>query len=243
MENNRQEIDLNFLNEQGELLPLDTLQKQLEEIYNQIKENACNESSVLEHFANQECQINADEVLETFSFLNRSLYLCIEITHEHAIAFSDAIKFWNEMDNLDNIPIEERDPIKIYIDSPGGDLDATFSIIDSITLSKTPIMTITIGSGDSGGFFIGIVGHKRIGYPHSSYLFHEGCCANEGDAHKYIQFTEFYKKKLSMLKKLVLNNTKLSENDYEESRKDDLWLTAEEALKYGIIDEIATELI
>lgn len=243
MENNRQEIDLNFLNEQGELLPLDILQKQLEEIYNQIKENACNESSVLEHFVNQECQINADEVLETFSFLNRSLYLCTEITHEHAIAFSDAIKFWNEMDNLDNISIEERDPIKIYIDSPGGDLDATFSIIDSITLSKTPITTITIGSGDSGGFFIGIVGHKRIGYPHSSYLFHEGCCANEGDAHKYIQFTEFYKKKLSMLKKLVLNNTKLSENDYEESRKDDLWLTADEALKYGIIDEIATELI
>ena len=134
MENNRQEIDLNFLNEQGELLPLDILQKQLEEIYNQIKGNACNESSVLEHFVNQECQINADEVLETFSFLNRSLYLCTEITHEHAIAFSDAIKFWNEMDNLDNIPIEERDPIKIYIDSPGGDLDATFSIIDSITL-------------------------------------------------------------------------------------------------------------
>ena len=72
MENNRQEIDLNFLNEQGKLLPLDILQKQLEEIYNQIKENACNESSVLEHFVNQECQINADEVLETFSFLNRS---------------------------------------------------------------------------------------------------------------------------------------------------------------------------
>ena len=36
MENNRQEIDLNFLNEQGALLPLDILQKQLEEIYNQI---------------------------------------------------------------------------------------------------------------------------------------------------------------------------------------------------------------
>lgn len=243
MENNKQEIDLDFLNEQGELLPLNTLQKRLEEIYNQIKETSDNGPSILEHFINKEHQINTDEVLETFSFLNRSLYLCTEITHEHAIAFSDAIRFWNEIDNLDNIPIKEREPIKIYIDSPGGDLDATFSIIDSITLSKTPITTITIGSGDSGGFFIGIAGHKRIGYPHSSYLFHEGCCAHSGDAHKYIQFTDFYKKKLSMLKQLVLNNTKFNEDDYEKSRKDDLWLTAEEALKYGVIDEITNELI
>lgn len=243
MNNEKQEFNLNFLNEKGELLPLEILQEQLTKIYCQVKENTVSENSVLDSFIDPEFQVHSEEVIETFSFLTRSLHLCSEITHEHAIAFSDAIKFWNEVDNLDEIPIEERKPIKIYIDSPGGDLDATFSIIDSITLSKTPVNTITIGSGNSGGFFIGIVGHKRIGYPHSSYLFHEGYCENNGDAHKYIQFTEFYKKKLSMLKDLVRKNTKLTSEDYEKYKKDDLWLTADEALKYGIIDEIATELI
>lgn len=245
IDNQSQETILNFFDEQGNLTPLEELKDKLEQIYVQVQDN--NESdlpSALEAFINSENSINSEEAIETFSFLDRSLYLYSEIAHEHATVFSERIKFWNEIDNLDNIPIEERKPIKIYIDSPGGDLDATFSIIDAISLSKTPVWTITFGSGWSGGFFIGISGHKRFGYPHSSYLFHEGSAGEGGtDAHKFLQGAKFYERKLKMLKEITLKQTNITENIYEKHKKDDLWLTAEEALNLSVIDEISNELI
>lgn len=246
-----EEKSLTILDENGKIIPYEEFEAQFKEFYNEAKEaiegeekhNCLCEDSTLSTFTEPETQINSEDVLNTFSFIDRTLYLTTEITHEHAIAFSDVIRFWNYIDRLDNIPEDERIPIKIYIDTPGGDLDATFSIIDSIKLSKTPVWTITIGSGFSGGFFIGIVGDKRIGYPNSSYLFHEGSCQSGGDAHKYLQFGKFYETRLSYLKNIVLDNTKITSDEYKKHRKDDLYLDANTAVKYGVIDEIATELI
>lgn len=235
---------LRFFDEQGMPIPFEEIQSQIKETYDAVMATSkqIDEVKITDLF-NPECQVDTEAVLDSFSFLDRSLYLCSEITHEHAVSFSDAIRFWNTIDDENEIPEEERQPIKIYIDSPGGDLDATFSIIDSVLLSKTPVWTIVIGSADSGGFFINICGHKRFGYPHSSYLFHEGSCQNEGDAHKYLQAVEHYKKKLSMLKQITLKQTKISEDEYKKHKKDDLWFTAEEALNKGIIDEITDRLI
>lgn len=198
--------------------------------------------SILETWTDPDYQIDSNDIFDTFSFYERSLYLCSEITQEHAVDFYEFIRFWNRVDEIDGIPKEERNPIKIYIDTPGGDLDAVFSIIDSITLSSTPVWTITFGKGFSGGFFIGISGNHRIGYPSSSYLFHEGCNETTGDAHKYLEEAMFYKRRLSQLQQLVLKHTKITEEEYSKYKKDDLWLTAEDALKYNVIDEIATTL-
>lgn len=79
--------------------------------------------------------------MDTLNFLERSLYLRDEIKPGFSISFADAIRFWNTVD--DKIPLEK--PIKIYIDCPGGIINSTFSIIDSIRMSKTPVWTITIG--------------------------------------------------------------------------------------------------
>ena len=46
-----------------------------------------------------------------------------------------------------------------------------------------------------------------------------------------------------MLRKITLKQTGLTEDDYRKHRKDDLWMTAEEALKYGVIDEIIEGLV
>ena len=62
-----------------------------------------------------------------------------------------------------------------------------------------------------------------------------------GDAHKFIQRTDFYKKQLARLKKLVIDNTKISSEQYDEYRKDDWFMEPEDALKYGVIDEIVKE--
>lgn len=154
------------------------------------------------------------------------------------------IRYWNMKDDEAGIPVEKRQPIKVYIDSNGGCLDDTLTMIDAISMSKTPVWTICVGNAYSGGFFTFIAGHKRIAYPMSSFMFHEGS-TNSGtvDAGKFRNYADFYSRQMELLKKVTLKYTKISEEDYEHHRKDDWWFFAEEGVKYGFVDEIAKELI
>ena len=183
-----------------------------------------------------------DQIVDFIHCSNRIMYLG-DITEGVGSAMDSMIRFWNYEDNKNDIPIEERQPIKIYIDSNGGSLVDTFTMIDSISMSKTPVYTICTGSAYSGGFFIFLAGHKRFAYELSSFLFHEGSTGTSGDAGKFRNFADFYKKELDKLKSIVLKYTKISDEEYEKHIKDDWWFTADEALKYGICDEISKELI
>ena len=136
------------------------------------------------------------------------------------------------------IPVEDRMPIKIFIDSGGGDLCATLTMIDAIEASKTPVWTINIGTAYSGGFFTFIAGHKRFAYPHATFLYHEGSTMNGGDAGKFRNFAEFYDKQLQMLKNITLKYTNISDELYESKKRDDWWITTDEAIELGICDEI-----
>ena len=153
------------------------------------------------------------------------------------------IRFWNKQDDENNISIEDRKPIKLYIDSCGGLLTDTFSIIDSVRMSKTPVIGICTGTAYSGGFFILISCNKRVAYPHASFLFHEGATQNGGTSGQFENYTAFYKKQLKQLKQLVLDYTKISEEEYDKIKRDDIWYDSDEALEKGIIDEIAEEYI
>ena len=181
-----------------------------------------------------------DDIVNTSSALSRELYIG-EIAGDMADAINMIIRFWNKLDEEEGIPVEEREPIKMYIDSPGGDLIAAYTIINTIELSKTPIWTINVGAAYSAGFFIFITGHHRIAYPLSSFLYHEGSGGFGGDAHKLRNGMDFYKKQLNQLKLHVLKYTDLTEEDYEHILKDDYWLLASEALEKNIVDEIATK--
>lgn len=192
---------------------------------------------------------NVEEDIKTFEdllnldgSLSREIYLG-EIVSGTGGTIDGYIRFWNNYDNINNIPIEEREPIKIYIDSDGGSLCDTFTIIDSIEMSKTPVWTICTGAAYSGGFFVFISGHKRIAYPRSSFLYHEGSTGNSADAGKFRNFADFYTKELEELKNITLKYTKITEEQYKDHIKDDWWLTAKEALDLGVCDEISKELI
>lgn len=187
-------------------------------------------------------QYDFGDITDLSNALNRQLNVG-EIDGNVGDAIDSYIRFFNRQDEQDGIPVEERVPIKIYIDSPGGDLIATFTMINSIRMSKTPVWTINIGAAYSGGFFTFIAGHKRFAYPLASFLFHEGSTGTSGDAGKFRNFADFYKKELDNLKKVVLEYTDITEEDYEKHINDDWWFTAEEALEYGICDEITKELI
>lgn len=177
------------------------------------------------------------DIVNLDSALNRILFL-EDIEAGVGLSFDTQIRFWNRYDEAHNIPVEDREPIKVIIDSCGGSLTDAFIIIDAIRKSKTPVWTIAAGCAYSGGFFVLIAGDRRSGYKHSSYLFHEGSASNGGTSSQFENFTAFYKKQLEQLKEIVLSYTNISKEQYDKIKKEDIWYTATEALENGIIDEI-----
>lgn len=199
-------------------------------------------SKILNDFFKNDEVKDFNKVIEVSDALNRTI-IVEDIDEGSGVVAESLIRFWNKYDEENNIPLDKRQPIKIYIDSPGGYLTSTFTIIDSIRISKTPVWTINIGCAYSGGFFIFIAGHRRIAYPTSSFLYHEGNGTVSGDANKFQNQADFYKKQRQKLKEITLKYTKITEEKYNQHIKDDWWLFPEEAIELGIADEIATEFI
>ena len=183
-----------------------------------------------------------EDVVNLDGALHREIYLYY-IAPGTGSSIDGYIRFWNQYDNDYNIPIEKREPIKIYIDSCGGSLTDTFTIIDAIKMSKTPVWTIAVGCAYSGGFFSFISGHKRIAYPRASFLFHEGSTSNGGTSSQFENYTAFYKKQLEQLKEVTLENTNITEDEYDKIHKDDIWFTASEGVEKGFIDEVVKEFV
>lgn len=183
-----------------------------------------------------------DNIVNFYNAKDRCLFLD-EIEEGVGSAIATMINFYNRIDEERKIPVEGRKPIKIYINSPGGMLTETFIMVDAIKMSKTPVYGIVTGIAYSGGFFTLLACDKRIAYPHASFLYHEGATSNGGTASQFQNYAEFYKKELDILKDIVIEYTNITEEEYKEMKKDDVWFTAKEALDKNIIDEIATELI
>lgn len=181
-----------------------------------------------------------EDIINLKSSLDREIYLS-DISDGIGAVISSVISYWNKIDKdtMDNY----RKPISIIIDSPGGSLTDTFTIIDAIKLSKTPVHTIVIGTAYSGGCLVAMTGHKRYAYPHASFMLHEGSTSTGGDSHKFINYSKFYQLQLKQLRDIVISNTNMTDEFYESIKRDDYWLTAEEAKEMGMIDEIIKECI
>lgn len=246
---NQESAAINIFDKEGNIRTKEEFLKDVEDFYNEVVEESkheceCHcedfEGSVLDEIANIENQVDIDAILNTHDFHSRTIFLDDDITPELGTYVVKLIRLWNFADVMDKVPEDDRLPIKIYINTDGGDIGATLSIIGAIQLSKTPVYTVTYGNGYSGGFFIGICGHKRFCYPHSAFLFHEGSTGDIGDAHKFLQHVDFYKSQLKILKEITLSHTKITPKEYGEHKKDDWFFTSQEAVQYGIIDKVLT---
>lgn len=181
-----------------------------------------------------EFAIDPDTMLKTFNIRDRAINIYGVITEQTAHNVIEMIRFFNAVDFGEEEPL----PIQIFIDSTGGDLSATLSIIAAMKMSLTPIHTYNLGNALSGGFFIHIAGDKRFAAPYATYLFHEGSSMMGGDSHKFFQGASYYKKQLNILKDIVLDNTKISKELYNEKKKDDWWFGNDTAIKLGVTDKI-----
>ncbi len=185
----------------------------------------------------------ADMVCAKAAIENRELYVG-DIDFGIGSDVDSLIRYWNKEDDKNNIPVEERQPIKLFVNSYGGNLMEAFTMVDAISMSKTPVWTICSGCAYSGGFLTFIAGHKRFAYPTSSFMFHEGSTNSGGvDAGKFRNYADFYEVQLDQMKAIVLDKTGIDDKTYENHKKDDWWMTAGDGIEYGFVDEITKELM
>lgn len=131
-------------------------------------------------------------------------------------------------------------PIKIYIESYGGDLTPTRGLIGVIEQSKTPVHTISVGAAMSCGFMLLISGHKRFCYEHSTPLYHQILTFPWGPLKTVDENVKQSKKLQKWIEDYVLEKTKMTKKQLKKiyKCKKDVYMTSQEALDLGIVDEI-----
>lgn len=173
---------------------------------------------------------------------SRSFYLG-EIDPGEAYELTLLINMFNEEDDKDDIPVEDRQPIRIYINSSGGYVASCFQIVDAITLSTTPVYTINIASAYSAAGIVLIAGHKRFAYPHATFLWHAGSMEIGGDVGKLKNFMKFQDQQDEKCNEFIASKTNIQLCELEAKLHEDWWMDVDEMKAKGIIDEITTRLI
>ena len=141
------------------------------------------------------------------------------------------------------IPIEDRRPIRLYINSPGGDVTEGFALVSAIELSKTPIWTINMGEWCSMAFLIGITGHKRLSLPNMTFLMHEGTSFAGGSASKMQDRAKFDERfQCEVIKKHILRHSVMDSDTYDAQERVEFYMLPEDALEYGFIDEVVADI-
>ena len=134
-------------------------------------------------------------------------------------------------------------PIYLYIDSPGGSIDDGFGLYDIIRFIKAPVYTIGMGLIASMGvtLFLSVPKERRFSLPNSHFLIHQPLMGGSRGVATDIEITaQEITKSRETLTQLIADATG---KDFETVKKDterDHWLTAKEALDYGIAGKIIT---
>lgn len=167
---------------------------------------------------------------------NRIIWLDGEITSNSLDIFSK-ILYWNREDK--EISIKDRKPIKIFINSVGGDLDTADTLVSTIKLSKTPIYGFALGMVASAASLIYLACHKRYALPNAYFIFHKGGCQNiSGDFTNVQNAMEDYRKQIEKLENFYIESTQFPEEVIREKIKSDWYIHVPEALKYGVVNDL-----
>jgi ATP-dependent Clp protease protease subunit len=141
--------------------------------------------------------------------------------------------------------LESEDPdkdINLYINSPGGDITSLFAIYDTMQYIKPDVSTICMGQAASAAAVLVLAGTKgkRYALPHSRILLHQPHGGAQGQAVDIeIQAKEItrYRK---LLEELIAEHTGQPLEKVEKDTDRDYILTADEAVVYGVVDEVIT---
>lgn len=179
--------------------------------------------------------------LDYYNRLSRREIMINSEIDDTCVEYAKQIMEWNKED--ENVPILERCPIKIFINSLGGALFSAWSLIDVMLLSKTPIITIGIGCMYSAASMIFLAGHKRYCLPHSTYMIHDGSSYfPSGSTAKMIDDIEFTKRGEEKVKEYFISRTKITPELYDAKYRVNWWMYPEDLIEYSIATDIISNL-
>lgn len=135
---------------------------------------------------------------------------------------------------------DSKKDITVYINSPGGAVDAGMAMIDTMNFIKPSVSTICIGMAASMGAMLLAAGEKgkRFSLPNSRIMIHQPMSGVEGQASDIIISAEQIIKIKNSLIDMLVKATGQKKDKIEKDMDRDFWLNAEDAKKYGIIDGI-----
>jgi ATP-dependent Clp protease protease subunit len=166
---------------------------------------------------------------------NRIVFLIGEINYARAAEVIMKLLY------LDNLKRESE--ISLYVNSPGGSVDDTMAIYDTMQFISSPVATYCIGRAQSGAAIIlaaGTVG-KRHALPHAKVMLHQPWGGVTGQAADIkIQAEEILKAKKLIIELLSKHTGQSIEKITAETERD-RYMTADEAKKYGLIDDVLHE--
>ena len=157
------------------------------------------------------------------------------------ISYQMATEVVMKMLYLDNL--KRGQEISLYINSPGGSVDDTMAIYDTMRFVGSPVATFCIGRAQSGAAIILAAGAKgkRHALPHAKIMLHQPWGGISGQAADIkIQAEEILKAK-TMINEILSKHSGQSVDKIKEETERDRYMSAEEAKDYGLIDDVLHE--
>jgi ATP-dependent Clp protease protease subunit len=139
--------------------------------------------------------------------------------------------------------LEAQDPDKdifVYINSPGGVVSSGLAIYDTMQFIKPDVSTMCVGQATSMGAFLlsGGARGKRYCLPHARIMIHQPAGGTQGQASDLEIYTQEILKTKQLLNKILAENTGQDLKRIEKDTDRNFFMSAEEAKKYGLVDDI-----
>lgn len=171
---------------------------------------------------------------------SNEVYFYAEIFSDTAFLLNKAIRDLEKSLKICqiNLDLPKPPPIKLYINSPGGDAYDVFSIVDIIKNCSIPVYTYVEGSVCSASTLVSMCGTKRFMYKNAVMLLHQISSGFHGTYENHMDERKNLDGIMDRVKQFYVSHSKITMEDLEELLKHDFDLSAEECLKYGFIDKI-----
>lgn len=171
---------------------------------------------------------------------NRIFYIDYEID-ETVLEIQKAIIYYNIKDR--GIEISKRKPIYILLDTPGGLLAETFSLAQTMIMSKTPVITVNIGTAYSGGALLLLAGHQRYTFKYSKAMIHSGSTSGGGGTFEQNEAAQKnYKQQIEDMAEFILERSSIDSKTFKRNRTKDWYFSSDDQIKYGLANKIVTDL-
>ena len=177
---------------------------------------------------------------------DRNLMFTQNVTNESIAVLTKAIL---EIQNDDEYLVKLYDlhdvkytpkPIRINVDSYGGQVYQCLGLLSVMKNCTTPIHTIVTGCAMSCGFLISISGHKRFGHKLATYMYHQISSADWGKLKDLEEGIIEAKRLQTIIEQHTIEQTKITAEKLQDvyEKKQDWFMDSKQALKLGVIDEI-----